>query len=445
VVRIKLTIVVSYLYRVSRKYSMVRKQPFFYGWYIVGVMIVAMMLVYGVRTSFSVFFAPVLDEFGWFRGTTAIMLSLNILVYGLSAPFAGSLVDRWRPRTVVTLGILILSLSTAGCYFARELWHFYLLFGVVGPFGTALCGSPVLNPAVINWFGKRKGLAVGLGQIGGGLSFAYGMLIETVISRWGWEASFFVMGGLVIVVLLPLYILFYYRDPADRGMKPYGAEEAATGGEVEVDSPGAIDWTLAKAMKTHNLWLLVFSDFCYWGIGNYMVLAHQIKYAEDAGYSSLLAASVFALFGISSIVGQIAAFISDVIGREKTVLIAVILAIGGMAALMSVRGTSQPWLLYLFSVGSGFATGLYSPTIVVGLADIFQGKSIGAISALILTGVGLGGAIGPWLGGYIYDIYGSYNIAFIISIAAFALAGITFWIAAPRHADRIRMKMLGTA
>jgi len=113
--------------------------------------------------------------------------------------------------------------------------------------------------------------------------------------------------------------------------------------------------------------------------------------------------------------------------------------------LMSVRGTSHPWLLYLFSVGSGFATGLYSPTIVVGLADIFQGKSIGAISALILTGVGLGGAIGPWLGGYIYDIYGSYNIAFIISIAAFALAGITFWIAAPRHADRIRMKMLGTA
>lgn len=422
---------------------MVRKQPFFYGWYIVGLMIIAMMLVYGIRSSFSVFFAPVLDEFNWYRGSTAIMLSLNILVYGLSAPVAGSLIDRWRPRTVVTLGILILSLSTASCYFARELWHFYLLFGVIAPIGTALCGSPVLNPAVINWFGKRKGLAVGLGQIGGGLSFAYGMLIEAVISRWGWQASFFVMGGLVIALLLPLYLLFYYRRPEDKGMTPYGAEEVMTGAAARVAGTGVADWTLRTALKTYNLWLLVFSDFCFWGIGNYLVLAHQIKYAEDAGYSSLLAASVFALFGICSIAGQLAASISDSIGREKTVLMAVVLAIGGLVALMSVRDTSQPWLLYLYSVGSGFATGLYSPTIVVGLADIYHGKSIGAISALILTGVGFGGAIGPWLGGYIYDIYGSYNTAFIICIAAFILAGISFWLAAPRHAERIRSKILG--
>jgi len=212
-----------------------------------------------------------------------------------------------------------------------------------------------------------------------------------------------------------------------------------------VGGSGLADWTLGTAMRTYNLWLLVFSDFCFWGIGNYMVLAHQIKYAEDAGYSSLLAASVFALFGIASIAGQLAASISDTIGREKTVLIAMVLAIGGIVSLMSVSDTSQLWLLYLYSIGSGFATGLYSPTIVVGLADIFQGKSIGAISALILTGVGFGGAIGPWLGGYIFDITGSYNNAFIISIAAFALAGISFWIAAPRHAERIRAKMQGTA
>jgi sugar phosphate permease len=421
--------------------STLRKRPFFYGWYIVGVMIVAMTLVYGIRTSFSAFFAPILDEFNWYRGSTAIMLSLNILVYGLSAPFAGSLVDRWRPRTVVTLGILILSLATVSCYFARELWHFYLLFGVIAPFGTALCGSPVLNPTIINWFGKRKGLAMGLGQIGGGLSFAYVMLIEAVISRWGWQVSFFVMAGLVIVVLLPLYFLFFYNRPEDRGMQAYGSEEVITGAAIKVASPPEADWTLKTALKTHNLWLLVFSDFCYWGIGNYLVLAHQIKYAEDAGYSSLLAASVFALFGICSIAGQLVASVSDSIGREKAVLVSVVLAIGGLVALMAVRDTSQPWLLYLYSISSGLATGLYSPTIVVGVADIYYGKSIGAISALILTGVGFGGAIGPWLGGYIYDVYESYNLAFIICIVAFVLAGVSFWFAAPRHADRIRARI----
>jgi MFS family permease len=80
----------------------------------------------------------------------------------------------------------------------------------------------------------------------------------------------------------------------------------------------------------------------------------------------------------------------------------------------------------------------------VGTADIFHGKNIGAISALLLTGVGCGGAIGPWLGGYIYDVSGSYNVAFIISIIAIALAGISFWVAAPRHANRLRQKRLGS-
>jgi MFS family permease len=422
---------------------MIRQPRFFYGWYIVGVMIVAMMLVYGIRSSFSAFFPHVLDEFHWFRGSTAIMLSLNIFVYGLTAPVAGSLVDRWKPRVVVVIGISLLALATASCYFARELWHFYLLFGILAPIGTACCGSPVFNPALINWFGKRRGLAVGLGQIGGGLSFAYIMLIEWVNTQWGWEYSFFVMAGLVIVILLPLYLLFFYIRPEDKKMKAYGSDELQTGGIVP-GVPARPDWTLKSALKTYQLWLLVFSDFCYWGVGNYLVLAHQIKFAEDSGYSSLMAASVFALFGIISIIGQVGAFISDVIGREKTVLIAVVLAIGGLIALMSVRDTSQPWLLYMYAICSGFATGLFSPTIIVGAADLFHGKNIGAISALVLTGVGFGGAIGPWLGGYIYDISGSYNIAFIISAVAIALAGISFWVAAPRHAERLRQKRLGS-
>jgi MFS family permease len=423
---------------------MIKKPRVFYGWYIVGMMIIAMMLVYGIRTSFSAFFPYVLDEFHWFRGSTAIMLSLNILVYGLTAPLAGHLVDRWRPRAVVVIGILLLALSTAGCYFARELWHFYLLFGVVAPIGSAFCGSPVLNAAILSWFVKRRGLALGLGQIGGGLSFVYVMLIEWVNSHWPWEYSFFVMAGLVIVVLLPLYLVFYHVHPEDKKMKAYGADEVQPGGEINKPVAAEPDWTLRKAFGTYQLWLLVFADFCYWGIGNYLIIAHQIKFAEDVGYSSLLATSVFALFGIISIVGQVGAFVSDLIGREKTALMAVVLHIGGLIALVSVHDTSQPWLLYVYAICGGFATGVFSPTIIVSAADVFHGKHIGAISALLLTGVGFGGAIGPWLGGYIYDISGSYKVAFIISIAAVALAGISLWFAAPRNADRLRRQRLGS-
>ncbi len=404
-------------------------------------MILGMTLIYGVRSSFSAFFPHILDKFDWFRGTTAIMFSLNILVYGLTAPIVGSLVDRWKPRKVVVIGIFILTLATAGCYFASELWHYYLLFGVLVPIGTAFCGSPAFHPTLINWFGKRRGLAVSLGQIGGGLSFAYVMFIEWINTRWGFEYSFFVMAALVVIVLLPLYLIFFYYRPEDKNMQPYDADIKPADIEPEV-AAAVPDWTLKKALKTRNLWLVVFSDFCYWGIGNYLILAHQIQFAEDAGYSSLVASSVFALFGVISILGQIGALFSDVIGREKTALIAVLLAMGGLGALMSVQDTSHIWRLYFFAITSGFATGLFSPTAIVGAADIFHGRNIGAISALVLTGIGVGGAIGPWLGGYIHDVTGSYHIAFLISLAAYALAGISFWIAAPRNADKIRAKAL---
>jgi MFS family permease len=112
-----------------------------------------------------------------------------------------------------------------------------------------------------------------------------------------------------------------------------------------------------------------------------------------------------------------------------------------MIALISVKDTSQPWLLYLYAASSGLATGLFTPNVFAGLADIFHGKNIGVISALLLTGTGIGGAIGPWLGGYLYDLYGSYTRAFFISMAVFAVAGISFWIAAPRHAEKIRARL----
>ena len=421
---------------------MARKNPIFFGWFIVGLMILAMTFAYGIRSSFSAFFPHVLDAYNWDRGVTAIMFSLNIFVYGLAAPFAGTLVDRWKPRVVVVIGIFVLALSTAACYFAHQLWQYYLLFGVLAPLGTAFCGSPVFNPALMNWFKKRRGLAIGLGQIGGGLSFVYIMIVEWVNTQWGWQYSFFVMGGLVITVLLPLYLIFYYVRPEDKKMKAYGEDEVLVKAEAASVATAEPDWTLRSAFRTYQLWLLVFADFCFWGLGNYLVLAHQIKFAEDVGFSSFQAASAFALFGFVSIGGQITAFISDFIGREKTATIGVVLSLVGLGALMSVHDTSQLWLLYMYSICGGFGTGLFSPTVIVGSADLFHGKNIGAISAMVLTGVGFGGAIGPWLGGFIYDLRGSYTIAFFISLVAIALAGISYWICAPRHADRLRAKML---
>jgi len=423
---------------------MVRRPQFFYGWVIVGLAIVGGTLVYGIRHSFSVFFPPILDEFGWSRGSTAIMLSLNVLIYGLMAPVAGSLADRWKPRRIMPIGVIILGLATAGCAFAHELWHFYLLFGILMPIGSAFSGWALFAPALANWFPKRRGLVTGLGQVGGGLSFTYGMFAAFAISQLGWRPAYFVLAGTLVVLLLPLYLLFFYYRPENKGLKAYGADEppAAKGltTEVSVKNPVPGDWTLGQAMRTYQLWLLVFSFFLYWGVGSYLVLGHQVKFAEDMGYSSLFAASIFALFGIFMVAGQLSSSISDWIGREKTITLATALAIVALVALVSVRDASQPWLLYVYATCFGYGAGLYSPTIVAGMADLFHGRHFGAIAGLLLTGMGIGATIGPWLGGYIYDISGSYISAFVFCMVCFGVACLAFWIAAPRHAAKLRAK-----
>ncbi len=135
--------------------------------------------------------------------------------------------------------------------------------------------------------------------------------------------------------------------------------------------------------------------------------------------------------------GQLSSGMSDWIGREKIVTIASILSISGLIALILVKDTSQPWLLYLYAVCFGYGAGLSSPTIYAGMADIFHGKYFGSIGGLMLTGFAIAGVIGPWLGGYIYDISGSYISPFLFSMVCLGLSSVLFWIAGPRKTARL--------
>ena len=318
----------------------------YYGWVIVGMAVFTMFLVYGVRHSFSVFFPPILNEFGWKRGSTSLMLSLHIFTYGIVAPFAGFLVDRWKPRRVMAMGVTLLGLAAAACGLASQLWQFYLIFGILAPTGLSLCGWPVLSPTLSNWFSKRRGLAMGMGQVGGGLSFTYALFAGYLISQLGWRHAYFANGAILVVVLLPIVLLFYFYHPKDKGLEPYGVASA--------ENEANMDWTLKYAIKTHQLWMMVFSNLFFWGIGCYMILGHQVKLAEDAGYSGMFAASIFALYGIIMVLGQLASAVSDWIGRELTVYFAFVLTIIALLALLLVKDATSPWLLYVYAICFGF-------------------------------------------------------------------------------------------
>ena len=393
-----------------------------------------MTLAYGVRHSFGVFFPPILDEFGWSRGSTAVMLSIHLFVYGSVAPFTGALSDRWRAKRMILIGALVVALATASCGFASELWHFYVIFGVFTPIGLALVGAPLINPTINNWFFKFRGIAFSLAQMGGGLSFLYAIYAESMISAFGWRKAYFVLGVTLFVILVPMLFRFYVYHPRERRLEAFGIK----GGKPDLGQrPGKIEkqfsWTLKQASRTYQLWSLVISQTLFWGVGCYLLLAHQVKFAQDMGYSAMFAASTFGFFGISMVIGQVSASISDKIGRESTLVLGCVLAIGSVFILTLIRDSSNPWMLYAYAIGFGLGAGLQAPTLFVGASDLFSGRHFGAINGLILGGMGVGGAAGPWVGGYIHDLFGSYRYAFGLSMLCFGISAIAFVIAAPRR------------
>tara|TARA_B100001245_G_scaffold149802_1_gene112025 strand:+ start:2005 stop:3297 length:1293 start_codon:yes stop_codon:yes gene_type:complete len=410
------------------------RSNWFYGWTIVAICTVTMTLGYGVRHSFGVFFPPILDEFGWSRGSTAVMLSIHLFVYGSVAPFAGALSDRWRAKRMILSGAVVMALGTVSCGLASELWHFYVIFGIVTPIGLALVGSPIINPTVTNWFYKYRGIAFSLMQMGGGLSFLYAIYAESMISVFGWRKAYFALGITLFLILIPMLLRFYVYHPREKQLEALGVrEEIDTENRASLKVEEKFDWTLRQASRTYQLWLLVLCQTLFWGVGCYILLAHQSKFAQDMGYNAMVAASTFGFFGISMVIGQISASISDKIGREPTLVLGCVVAIASVFILTLIRDATNPWMLYAYAIGFGFGAGLQAPTIFVGASDLFTGRHFGAINGMILGGMGVGGAAGPWVGGYIHDLFGSYRYAFGLSMLCFAVSAIAFVIAAPRR------------
>tara|TARA_Y100001934_G_scaffold267185_1_gene347563 strand:- start:334 stop:1599 length:1266 start_codon:yes stop_codon:yes gene_type:complete len=409
---------------------------------ILAVSFVMMLLAYGVRHSFPVFFPFILDEYGWTRGDTALMFSLHLLVYGLCAPIAGSLCSKVSPKALLLFGIVMLGLAAAACSYATRLWHFYLLFGALAPVGLACAGSPVLNPTIMNWFAERRGMALGLAQAGGGLSFVFVFLMEFIIEGFGWRTAYVIMGLLTIAVLFPLVLLGYTFSPQERGLRPVGSDEKTpdsnSSPSVDTSQTNTEVWTRASGLRSRQLWLLFGSNMLFWGTGCYLILAHQVKFAIDIGYSPAIAASTTAAFGIAMVIGQASSFISDYIGREATIFLASVCTGVATVILIFLGPGSGVFPLYSFSALFGIGAGLFAVCVFVGVADIFFGRHFGLFCGVVTAGMGFGGAFGPWLGGVLFDISGSYQYSFLFAGLSFVISFICFFLAAPRRYTTIR-------
>ena len=369
----------------------------------------------GIRGAYAVFYVALFQAFGWSRGVTAGALSLSVLVEGFSLPVAGSLVDRWGPRKTLLLGGLLLTAGLAFSATISSLWQAYFWLGVVTALGLGLMGMVPHVAIIAREFTRRRGLAMGLAWAGGGVGLALLVpLAQFVIDFWGWRIAYAALGGLALgLVVLPSGMLMA-RDRAE----PRKAADPAAGAE---------DWTVGEALVSAMFWLLFLSRVIA-SMGNQIITTHQVAHAVDIGYTPLFAASVLGFMGISSIFGRVLfGYLTDRVNHQLVYTLVQVVSSAGILALVMADSAEHPVLLYAYALCYGLGQGSRALVLSAISADVFLGRDFGAIYGYFTMSIGVGGAIGTWLGGFLHDVTGSYTLPFLIALGNFVFSVFLVW------------------
>jgi MFS family permease len=416
--------------------KLARRLPFFYGWIVVGVVFVTMAICVNARTAFSLLFPRILDEFGWERGVTAGAFSFGFIVSAVLSPLLGRLMDRHGPRVVMEIGVAATAAGLLLATFAREPWHVYLTLGMLVGAGTTFTGYTGQALFLPHWFVRRRALAMSIAFAGVGVgSIVMLPALQTFVAGHGWRAGCTLLGVLALVVLVPLNLLLR-RRPEEIGLVPDGDADtpaAAHSRRTNVVDPAwaAVDWTLARAMRTARFWWIAvayFGALFSW----YAVQVHQTKYLTEIGFGPAQAAWALGAVSLAGVPGQIAlGWLSDRIGRE------IVWAIGSLGfcityvALLALQSYPNVLLLYTMVMAQG-ALG-YGLTSVLGAipSEIFEGRHYGPIFGTLMLSALAGGATGPWFTGFVHDRTGSYTLAFGVAIGCSLVSAFAIWRAAP--------------
>jgi MFS family permease len=390
---------------------------FFYGYFVVGASLLIMATMWGVYYAFGVFFKPVLNEFGWTKAMTSGAFSLASMMNGLLAVAVGGLTDKFGPRMVMTVCGLFLGLGFMLMSQISNVFHLYLFYGIF--VGAGMSGSFIpLTSTVARWFFKRRGLMTGIVAAGSGIGALIGPPVASrLIPIYGWRTSYVILGSITLLVVV-LSAQFIKRDPTQVGQIPYGKNQRE---QVELNLR-AEGLSLKEAVSSTRFWIFFTTGFCY-GYCVFAIMVHIIPHAIESGISAVRAANILAAIGCLSIVGKVLlGRVGDIVGNRRTLILGFILM---SLALIGLVPAPIAWMLFLIAGLFGFAFGGIAVSHSPLVAELCGVRSHGVILGVFGMSVGWGGAMGPLLTGYLFDVTNSYQMGFLLC-AVISLTGFLF-------------------
>ncbi|MCD6299895.1 MAG: MFS transporter [Dehalococcoidales bacterium] len=404
----------------------------FYGWVVVIALFIIQATLYGVSSSFGLFFKSIESEFNLTRTATSAITSTSLMFGGMFAFWGGWALDKYSPRLVLSLMGLFTGLSLVLTSQTNSLWQLFITYSLLVAMGT---GAMYVAPTstITRWFDKKRGTALGIAGAGFGSGILVMVPIATyLIVTFNWRIAYMVIGIVAWLVVIPLSQLLR-KDPQEIGALPDGANPSSKDTDAKADDNQSADLSLLQTFRTRSFWFISFS-WLLLASNLLLVLTHLVPHATDIGFSPAESATLLSLIGGTSIASRVlVGFISDRIGRKLTAIICFLLMAGAMIFLVWARDL---WMFYLFAMVFGFAYGGMLPGISALIGDTFGLRNIGAIFGVLEIAWGVGAALGPLVGGRIFDVTNSYSIAFLIGAAAVLAATLLFTLIS-RETNRV--------
>lgn len=405
-------------------------------WWVAATAFFVLLAAASFRSTTGVLLEPLESEFGWTRGITSGAVSLNLALYGLTAPFAAAFMQRFQMRQVVGLALLLVAFGAGATVFITSPWQLYVTWGLSIGFGTGSM-AVVFGAIVANrWFVKHRSVVTGIFSA----ASATGQLIFLPLFAWLAENESWRYASLVTAVVSLALIPFVWtllRDrPADVDALPYGAPDDYVAEEVLHNTLwGAASSTLQlfrQAMPSGAFWILMGSFFvCGWTT-NGLIQTHFVPAAHDHGMPATTAASLIAFVGIFDLIGTIASGWLTERVNPRYLLIAYY-GLRGLALLSVpvVLGPSIEWPLLFFIVFYGLDWVATVPPTVQLCREAFGLERSGLLYGWVFASHMVGAGAAATFSGWIRQTQGDYAIAWFVA-AALALAASASIIFIPK-------------
>ena len=376
------------------------------------ILITGFMILFfngGSRSALGLMLKPMGDDLDWSRSVLSSGITAYMLISALAMPFVGRLADRYDLRWIMGIGVAVGALGIGLMSIVSAPWQLYLVYGVVFALGNAGISNPVVSVMIVRWFPQRRGVANSVAVSGNAIGqlVIVGSLAQSLV-RYGWRASFAGLGVANLVILAPIALA------AVRAAPPTSPAPDRSGQPRENPAADAVTTPEGSLLTSGQLWLLG-GIYAICGFQDFFVATHVVAFSLDMGMSTLWAGNLLALMGVMGLLGVLASgYLADLMGPGRPTLLCFVMRIGIFSLIILSQAIPA---VMIFALLYGFTFLMTAPLTVMFSGNIFGQRRLGRVSGTISGIHQISGGLGALAGALAFDIWGSYDRAFLLMLA----------------------------